>query len=261
MDLSLFIAKKVFTTILYPVGTSLLLLLAGIAFWLVRPRSRAGLFMVSLGTLWLAAMSCPITGQVMLRSLEADAGQYASPEELRLKNVRYVVVLGGDLRAGDLTPTDRIACSSLVRVMEGVRLWRGIPGAKLVLSGGTYSPDVATSARGMAAVAAEQGVPVPSMILESQSVNTTDEARLLKPILGAEPFALVTSASHMKRALMNFRWYGMNPIPGPADFLTKVFAPGSNAVTPTASGMELSQKAIHEYLGIGALLTRRWMSF
>jgi uncharacterized SAM-binding protein YcdF (DUF218 family) len=257
MDLALFIAKKLVTLLFYPLGTSLLFLLSGLFICFVRPRSRTGLLLMSIGTLWLVIMSCPVTGMVLLERLENHAGSYAVPEELTRKHVKYIVVLGGDMRTGDLTPADRVACSSLVRVLEGIRLWKGIPGARLVLSGGSPSPRLMTSGHAMASLAVQQGVAASSILVESQSLDTGDEARLLKAVLGSEPFALVTTASHMRRSLMNFRSYGMNPIPAPADFQTKGVAPGTRAFLPQTGGLELSQKAIHEYLGIWVLLIRQ----
>ena len=120
----------------------MVLWIAGLYCWIRRPRSRTGPVLVILGGLWLLTMSCPLTGFVLLHSLEVQAGPYADPKELQRHNVRYVVVLGGDLRPGKLTPADRVACSSLVRLMEGVRLWKELPESKLVLSGGRYSKKI-----------------------------------------------------------------------------------------------------------------------
>ncbi len=172
MDWALFVSKKIVSAFFYPVGTALLCWLTGLIFWLFRPRSRVGFGLVTLGGLWLLIMSLPATGFFMLRSLEIHAGSYADPQVLARKNTRFVVVLGGDLRPGELTAPDRLACTSLTRVMEGIRLWRGIPGSKLILSGGRYSRDVMSSAEGMAILARDLGVPAEAMVLESQSRDT-----------------------------------------------------------------------------------------
>jgi uncharacterized SAM-binding protein YcdF (DUF218 family) len=257
MDLLLFIAKKVVSTACYPLGTSLLFLFMGLVFWCVRPRSRTGVFFVLAGTAWLTVMSLPITGFMMLRSLERDAGHYANAAELRSKDVRFIVVMGGDRRLGDLTPVDRIACTSLVRVLEGIRIWKGLPEAKLVLSGGGYEEGVVTSAEGMATLATEMGVPRSAIIVESQSLDTGDEARILKPVLDGKAFTVVTSASHMRRSLMNFTHVGLAPIPAPADFEAMTIHLDLLDFLPRAQGLQSSQKAIHEYLGIWALLLRQ----
>lgn len=260
MDWVLFLTKKVLSVLVYPLGTALFLWLAGVIRWLFRPRSRAGLLLVCCGALWLLVMSFPVTGFYLLHALEARAGPYADPAALRNKGVKFVVVLGGDLRGGDLTAADRVAYTSLVRLMEGVRLWKAIPGAKLVLSGGTYSSDVMNCAEAMAAMAGQLGVPAEAMILESGSWDTQDEARYLKPILGKDAFAMVTTASHIPRAVMTFAKAGLRPIPAPADFETKRFVLDYRAFLPEARGLVTSQKALHEYFGMMALFMKRLIS-
>jgi uncharacterized SAM-binding protein YcdF (DUF218 family) len=259
MDWALFVSKKIVSAFCYPVGTALLCWITGLIFWLFRPRSRVGFGLVTLGGVWLLIMSLPATGFFMLRSLEIHAGSYADPQVLARKNTRFVVVLGGDLRPGELTAPDRLACTSLTRVMEGIRLWRGIPGSKLILSGGRYSRDVMSSAEGMAILARDLGVPAEAMVLESQSRDTREEARLLRPILGTQPFALVTSASHMMRSLMDFRKQGLEPIPAPADFEALQSNLGFSTFVPNSHSLVRSQNAIHEYLGMLAGLIQKWV--
>ncbi len=254
MEWPLCVAKSLIAVTLNPVCISLLLCLTGATLWILRPRRRIGFVLVLSGSFVLLAMSLPLTGDLMVRSLELKAGGYADPEELSRSRVKWIVVLGGDLRQGDLTPADRVACSSLVRVMEGIRLWKSVPDSKLVLSGGTFSPRKMATGLGMALLARELGVPQDAIVLESRSWDTTDEARLLKPILGKNKFALVTSAYHMRRAVLTFKRMGLDPILAPADFMTKgVFQTRVDTFLPSPMGMGLSQMAIHEYLGTGWL--------
>jgi len=129
-------------------------------------------------------------------------------------------------------------------------LWKAMPDSKLVLSGGTLSPRKIATGLGMALLARELGVPEDAIVLENQSWDTQDEARLLKPILGKNRFALVTSAYHMRRSVLIFKRMGLDPIPAPADFMTKgSFQLGVRAFLPCPTALELSQTAIHEYVG------------
>jgi len=218
--------------------------------WILRPRRRVGFILVLSGSLVLLVMSLPLTGSRLVRSLELKAGEYADPRELSRNDVKWIVVLGGDLRAGELSPADRVAYSSLVRVMEGIRLWKAMPKSKLVLSGGTYSTQKMTTGLGMALLARALGVPENAIVVESQSWDTQGEARHLKPILGKDKFALVTSAYHMRRSVLSFKRAGLDPIPAPADFMTKGgFQLGVRTFLPSPMALELSQTAIHEYLG------------
>jgi uncharacterized SAM-binding protein YcdF (DUF218 family) len=257
MSWLLFVAKKVVSAFIYPLGASLLLWLIGIICWRRRPRSYAGPALVTIGAVWLLLMSMPVTGFLLLHSLEAQAGRYADPTELSRDGVKFIVVLGGDLRAGKLTSADRIAYTSLVRLMEAIRLWKKIPGSRLVLSGGRVSEKTMTCAEGMALLAEELGVPRDAIILEAKSWDTEEEASLLKPILGENRFALVTAARHIPRSMMLFRAKGLNPIPAPADFETEEFIFMFNSLLPKVHGLEISQDAIHEYLGICVAMIRQ----
>jgi uncharacterized SAM-binding protein YcdF (DUF218 family) len=249
MEWPLFVVKNFIGRALNPVFISLLLCLAGAVLGVLRPKRRFGSILVLCGALLLFVMSAPLTGALLIHSLELKAGPYADPAELARKGVKWVVVLGGDLRGGDLSEADRVASSSLVRVMEGIRLWKRMPDSKLVLSGGTYSPRKMATGMGMALLARELGVPQDAIVVEGGSWDTEDEARFLKPVLGENRFALVTSAYHMRRSLLNFTRLGLAPIPAPADFMTKDFLPRIGAIMPSPSALELSQIAIHEYLG------------
>jgi uncharacterized SAM-binding protein YcdF (DUF218 family) len=257
MEGLLFLVKKTVSLMLYPLGTSLLLWALAVVAWLRRPGSRSGFLLLLAGGLWLLVMSLPVTGFYLLHSLEVQAGSYADPNDLSRKGVKYIVVLGGDCRPGELTAADRVANSSLVRLMEGIRLWRSLPDGRLVLSGGRYSPQIMTTADGMALLAQEMGVPQNALLLERESLDTEDEARLLKPVLGTTPFALVTTACHMPRSLMGFRRKGLNPIPAPADFEAKKFSFEIFGVLPRQGGLEKSHKAIHEYLGICVVMMKQ----
>jgi len=260
MDFALFLAKKTISTFLSPLGLSLMLWLAGLVLWLRKPGSRPAIVLVAIGGLWVLAMSLPTTAHHVLRPLEVSAGGYAEPAELSRKGVKFIVVLGGDGRVGKLTPADRVAYSSLVRLMEGIRLWKGVPGAKLVLSGGRLSSKAVPVGEAMAVLAKELGVPPDALVLETQSWDTDDEARLLKPVLGETAFALVTSACHVPRSMLIFKARGMRPLPAPADFETTDSPPaGWLAWLPREDSLARSAKGVHEYLGIAAVRVKEFL--
>ena len=261
MEWTLFVAKNLIERMLNPICGSLLLSLTGAIIWYLRPGRRIGLALVVSGALVLLVMSLPMTAGFMVHSLELKAGPYADPTELSRDGVRCIVVLGGDLRGGDLSPADRVAYTSLVRVMEGIRLWKGLPKSKLVLSGGSVCSRSMATGLGMALLAQEIGVPKNAIVVENQSWDTEDEARFLKPILGKDKFALVTSACHMRRSVLDFKRMGLNPIPAPADFQTKDFHGGLGEFIPSPDALTMSQIAIHEYLGTLWLKMKQLLSF
>ena len=49
--------------------------------------------------------------------------------------------------------------------------------------------------------------------------DTEEEAAAVKQAIGDAPFLLVTSASHLPRAMIFFQQEGLNPLPAPANQL------------------------------------------
>jgi len=174
MDAIAFMAKKIISLLCYPLNLSLILLFVGILLWRCTTGSRIGFSMTLSGALLLVVMSLPITAFLMTHHLEAKAGEHRDPAELALKGVRYIVVLSYATVTGNVTPADRWG-KSILGVMEGVRLWRGIPHGVLALSGGG-SPGRQSEAEAMAALPCELGVPRESLVLETQAWDTIDEA-------------------------------------------------------------------------------------
>ncbi len=234
---------------LYPMGIWMFLTALGIVWSRRRPNGHVGWLLMLTASIWLLVMAMPVTGLALLRHLELQAGTYADSAVLSRSGVRNIVVLGGDLRHGKLSPADRIAYTSLVRLMEGIRIWKEMPGSRLVLSGGGYS-DASSSGEGMAVLARVLNVPDNAIVVENKSLDTEDEARQLKSLLSDRPFALVTSASHMRRSLKSFRRMGLAPIPAPADFQSQYEGMDFNMFLPSANGLAEAQKAVHEYLGL-----------
>jgi len=130
------------------------------------------------------------------------------------------------------------------RLLEGIRLWREMPNTQLVLSRRTLN-----SADARADGLRRFGVPREALlILEPQALDTADEVTLFKPIVGSEPFALVTSAFHMPRAVQLFRGKGARPIPCPCEFDNNRLSTHELFV-PSFSNLEYSKLALHEYYG------------
>ena len=236
------ILKKLVSRFFFPLALVIELLLLGV---LLKKRRRA-VILAGVAILYLFSFS-PF-GYLILRPLESQY-QPISSSSLN-KGVRWIVVLGGGSRADKaLTPEDRLGDASLKRLLEGVRLSRLLPRARLVLSGGDYqgiSPDAVI----MQQVALDMGVARDRMILESASVDTIDQAKFLRDRLGKAPFYLVTSAGHMPRAIKMFRRAGTQPIAAPTDFHA-VWAPFQVMdLFPQAGTLVNTERAFYEYMGL-----------
>ncbi len=252
----MFLFKKIVPLFIFPVPLCLELLLGGLALLWFSRRQRAGKILVSLGAGLLLIFGYAFVPDLMLRPLErqyppvADlaAGQ-AGPQAAQAG--KYIVVLGGGSTSDPKLPvTSQLSPGSLYRLLEGVRLYKAGLGRKLILSGGGGSDPVPES-QAMARIALIMGVNPPDIIQESTSLDTEEQARLLKPMVGREKFFLVTSASHLPRAMALFRKQGLLPLAAPVGHLVwwaPQWSPGD--CFPNSGGLQRLEVALHEYLGL-----------
>lgn len=132
--------------------------------------------------------------------------------------IAWVVVLsGGQAELKNLPANSLLYSPSIKRLLEGLRLYRQLPGSKLLLSGGGYGFKV-PEAISLAEVASTLAVPKNDIVLETSSINTADQAKALKYLIGDAPFYLVTSAIHMSRSMALCHAQGLHPLAAPTDF-------------------------------------------
>jgi uncharacterized SAM-binding protein YcdF (DUF218 family) len=214
-----------------------------------RRRTGAGLMVAGAALAYLA--STPLVGNAMLAPLE---GQYPPFEASQGIGVRDIVVLGSGYAPRDHIPVSgALESDGLARIVEGVRLARSRPDARLLVSGGA-PPGFATSASGYALLAAELGIQPSALILLDHALDTAQEARDVEALLGRAPFILVTSAYHMPRAMRLMRRAGANPLPAPTGQMAQA-QPGLQrfGLIPGSGGLRKTEAALHEYWGLAAL--------
>ncbi|MGE4535393.1 YdcF family protein [Halomonas sp.] len=121
--------------------------------------------------------------------------------------------LPGLLLFGLATAVGRLSDSSGMRLMEGIRLWRQRPELPLIVSGASRDPDIAPVAQGYADAAAELGVPEDRLVVLDTPTDTGREASAVHDVLGeGSQVVVVTSASHMPRAIHHFQQAGLLPV-------------------------------------------------
>jgi uncharacterized SAM-binding protein YcdF (DUF218 family) len=238
----MFFLKKIVSRLFFPLSLILELMVIGLL-W-----PQKGKRLITLGIALLYLFSFDPFASLLLWPLERQNPLIA--ETAIRKDIKWVVVLGGGSKDNpSLTPVDRLYDASLKRLLEGIRLCRHLPEARLVLSGGDYSGEIPV-AQIMGEAAKQFGIPSSRLILEESSWDTQDEARLLKNQLGSEPFYLVTSAGHMPRSMALFKKMGTHPIAAPTDFraLWEAFKP--TFLFPQATALVKTEQAFYEYLGL-----------
>ena len=182
----------------------------------------------------------------LLKSTERIYPSYISPEA----PVEYVLVLGnGHVVDDEISPISELSRAAVMRLTEGIRIYRMYPGAKLILSG--YSGNTTVShARMMAKVALSLGVNKSDILLLERARDTHEEAIQTLNSVGNKTLVLVTSASHMPRAMAEFNKLGMNPTPAPTNYLahSEIKQPWEK-YAPKAKYLEQSERFWYEQMG------------
>jgi len=140
------------------------------------------------------------------------------------KEVKYIYVLGGGHSTDGNQPiTSQVSEASVVRLNEGIRLYHQLhEKAKIIVSGYHGLHDPTPHALMQEKLAIALGVQKEHIILRPQPRDTQEEAIAAKKLLGDEQFILVTSASHMTRAMRFFNKEGLNPTPAPTNHLASI---------------------------------------
>ena len=133
-----------------------------------------------------------------------------------------IIMLGGGAMpdSPDVDGVGALCASPANRLLTAVRLQRKL-GVPILLSGGQVYEDTGAEAKIARRILIDLGVPEEQILVETRSVNTTQNARYSAEILRAQGLTqpiLVTSAFHMKRAVLNFKKQGIDVVPYPADY-------------------------------------------
>jgi uncharacterized SAM-binding protein YcdF (DUF218 family) len=234
----------------FPWTTALVLLVAGLSFGLFGHRlMKRGLLAAAALVGYLGSTS--LVGTVLLAPLEN--AYPALREDQALPRVSYVVVLGSGYDPRDHVPvTAALDHDGLARIVEGVRLVRRLGPVRLLVSGGAPAGHV-PPAIGYAALATDLGIPPTSLMVSDSPLDTSAEARAVVHLVGSAPFILITSAYHMPRAMRAMQLVGAHPIPAPTGQRAESgLMPSWNRLIPSPGGVEGTQRALHEYLGLAA---------
>lgn len=246
-----FVFKKLVSLFLFPMPVIVAMLLIGVALLWFSKKQWAGKAVVTLGVIGLTLVSFKPLPNGILASLEHSHRPYAlvSREESGKTppRIEFVVVLaGGHVRDSSMPVTSQLSSATLVRLVEGIRIYRKHPGSKLVVDGWGM---VVSTAHLMEQLAVELGVPRADIIMEPRSKDTKDEARLIKAIVGSAPFILVTAASHMPRAMAMFEKQGMHPLPAPTGHRVRRRTETRLAdFFPSGGTIRKAETVVYEYL-------------
>jgi len=250
-----FILSKIFWTLAQPANLLLVLLvIAAIMLWHWPHTGRIFAIALVIGAVLVGTL--PI-GDYLLRDIEKTY-----PIPVLPVRVDGVIVLGGFVLGESSAAHHKIQMNEKAeRLIEFIALAHKYPHAKLVFSGGSGNVIVQDSreADWVRRAWVDMGLDPSRVIWERDSRNTFENAvnskALAHPQRG-ENWVLVTSATHMPRAVAIFAHQGWHVIPDPVDFITtdtpiwqREFKVSQNLWLLTEALKEIIGKLVYEATG------------
>jgi len=241
-----FIVKKVISTFLLPLPIGILLFLTALFFLLKKKSDKSRIFLIA-GLAWLSVFSYDPLANVLIYQIEHQYPTLHHPPS----SARYIYVLGSGHTSDKRLPiTSQVNKEAVVRLNEGIRLYRKLEGkAKLILSGYSGPFDPTPHAVIQRKLALALGIPAEDIIIYPEAKDTEEEAYAAKEISGGEPLVMVTSAYHMPRAVSWFEKAGLHPVPAPTYHQANLEYPNYLGIF-SAPALLKSTIAFHEFLGV-----------
>lgn len=242
-----FFIKKWLGGLLMPLPFSLTLLFISLVllFFSQRQKLAKSLVLVSFIILCTASF-LPMVNKIT-KPLEREYPALLNPAQ----SLDYILVLGSSgIHDQTLPITGQLSATALSRFSEALRLYYANPNAVIVVSGSGFG-DSQSHAQLLQQLAIALAIPTEKIIRLDDTEDTNQEAQQMSALIKGKKAALVTSATHMPRAMQLFKHYQQKPIPAPTMYLAKEngFTLPAYVYIPSAYQLYKSEVSIHEYLG------------
>jgi len=204
----------------FPLG--MLLFLLGLIL-LYKNKIAKAKMVLTISLLWLFLVSYSPFSNALLYSQE----NIYPTLKIAPKEIQYIYVLGNGHHTDETHPiTSQVNEVSTVRLGEAIRLYKQLDEKPtIIVSGYSGLNDPTPGAIMQERLALSLGIRKENIHIEPTPKDTQEEAIAAKKYIGDAPFILVTSASHMLRALNFFEHEGLHPIPAPTNHLATIKYP------------------------------------
>lgn len=238
---------KILSLLVYPLSLGLVLLFLSVLGGMTGRRGFSWL-MALLALIVLYVPSTEFGSSWLVTPLEGRHPGF-SPEELPSADV--IVLLGGATEGESRFGHGADFNNAADRVFTAAELYYAGKAPTILISGGSHPPN-----RAEADLLAEKFValkiPRSALILETASRTTHENAvnagKILKQA-GYQHILLVTSGSHMRRALALFEKQGLQVTAAATDHQLPKFEPLVPGWLPTYYRLARSSRALHEHVG------------
>ena len=245
----MFVLKQFLKAFLLPPVPWMLLLLVVLVFWQRRWARKLLFLTVAL----IFVFHSGFCGYWLRYPLESGYPPVIEPAKLEPYDA-IVVLTAGIVPVSGLIPFPTVDESMFRRLDEAWRLYRLRP-KPIIVSGGhvhPFKPDMNENqiARDLLI---RWGVPKNHVLAEDRSRDTFESAVAVAKILGQmgwKRYLLVTSAVHMPRSMLAFRFKAPEPLAAPGDFSLSKFELTPLDVFPTEGAARGIYATLHEYIGL-----------
>ncbi len=243
--------SKLFWIVAQPPALIGLLVLAGFALTFTR-RLRTGRVLIGFGLVLLMVFGFTNAGKLMLQPLEA---RNQRPATFPTDAAGLIVLGGGTVNDVSSAREAYELGDSGDRFVEAARLALAHPELQVLVAGGRGSlvGGGDTDAKSTARLFGAFGLDGSRFAYEDASRNTyenaVNSAALLKPVSG-ERYVLITSASHMPRAVALFERAGFTVVPWPVDYRTEGTESLSLSPAYAVGNLDTVGVAFREWIGL-----------
>ncbi len=248
---------KLASLLVYPLSLSLLLLVLALVLGRLRwTRSSSALLLLGLG--WLYLCSTAMFANFLMASLERD---YVPKALSAIEPADAIVLLGGALRGDTHMSAFADLNDHADRLVQAASLYKAGKAPVVLLTGGA-AVGLRTEAEQMRDILGVMGIPGSSLLLETASRNTHDNAVFSAYMLksrGMQRILLVTSAYHMRRAVALFEAQGLEVVPAPSDYQVLVVDEVLPPWLPLVGNLARSTTALHEIVGYWIYRWEGWL--
>ncbi len=240
----MFLTKNLMTSLILPPGIFVCLLLFSGIYFLYRGSKKSGLVNL-FAAICLWGLSISPVANVLVYGLESG---FSIPENPKGD---VILLLGGGIidDVPDLTGKGVPSAAVMWRIATAVRLHKQL-NLPMIVSGGGKNPEAPVVGRFLR----DLGVADDAVILEDKSRDTKENARFIKEICRKNKFRqpiLVTSALHLKRAVIAFDKHRLQVTPFPAVFNAQVGREFDLlSYFPSIQALSATTVALREYIGI-----------
>lgn len=245
-----YFVKFLYSTFLFPPGSILIALFVLLLYLYRRQPGLAKI--VSVLTLIFYLTTISLVSDPLIGSLER---KFKPPSQVKGD---VIIMLGGGatLDTPNVYGLGHLSGFAANRLLTSAQLYHRL-NLPIVISGGKVLETTGSEADIAKVILVGLGVPADKVIVENQSLNTTENAKYTKELVDKHGFTqpiLVTSAFHMQRSVLQFSKVNLPVLPYPTDYQTNLeFKFQPHLLWPSAGALLNVSLALKEYVGILAV--------